>query len=282
VWMRLRLALPSDLAGLRVVRAMTDSLLRDAERATAGEAAVLAPLASLTGRGFLAARLSRRIDNRRAQQVPVPVAGDAVALLVYAGLGGPAESLAAFENRLDGGIRQSMDPERQIAARLEWIGYPASMTYPAYVFRSLRSLAGHDDYLINAEAAYTRGDTVAARTLLDNVRLGYRAGLPASEIMLDALFPETQLLVVLGDRDNAIAALDSTLLAQRFAPPNRMANVAQAGMLVRAMAWRAEYAATSHDPAGARLWASPVTILWADADPYLQATVKRMLQLSAR
>src|SRR6266576_3308180 len=110
-----------------------------------------------------------------------------------------------------------MAPEQRIAARLEWIGYPASMTYPGFRFQSLRALSGHEDYLVNAEVAFDRGDQVTAKALISNVRKGARMGLPPSEVMLDALLPETQILVLVGDTALALAALDSTLLAQRFA-----------------------------------------------------------------
>jgi hypothetical protein len=86
----------------------------------------------------------------------------------------------------------------------------------------------------------------------------------------------------LGRRENAIAELDSTLFAQRMVAPHLMADLSRAGILVRAMVWRADVAAEMGDTATARLWANPVAILWAGADPYLQRTVQRMVQITAR
>jgi hypothetical protein len=51
-------------------------------------------------------------------------------------------------------------------------------------------------------------------------------------------------------------------------------------MLVRAMALRADLAAASGDHAAAARWAQAVTILWSDADQFLQPTVRRMRELA--
>ena len=279
-WMRLRIALPANLAELRIVGAMTDSLLRRAPVASAREAALLIPLALLAGRGNLAAELSRRTGDL-GENIPAAVAGDALALLAYASLAAPAESLSALDSRVEMGIAQSMDREQQQRSRPEWIGRPARMTYPIYRFRGLESLAKGNDYLINAQWAFERGDRRTAESLLVDVRTGARAGAPPVVIVLDGLLPEVQLLTLMGKRESATAELDSTLMAQRFIAPHLMASVASAGILVRAMAWRADIAAEMGDTATARLWANPVAILWAGADSYLQRTVKRMVQLTA-
>jgi hypothetical protein len=210
------------------------------------------------------------------------VAGDGVALLVYAALAAPVESLATLEDRLSAGIPQAMDAQQLVRERSEWLGRPASMAFPVHRFRSLLSLAGHDDYLLDAQAAFERGNHTQAQAILENVRSGFRAGLPPSDIMIDALLPEVQLLTLIAPSPAALAGLDSTLRGQRFTAPNLMADVARAGMLVRAMAWRAELAAQTNDSTAARMWAEPVLILWSGADSYLNATLRRMSHLTAR
>ena len=60
-----------------------------------------------------------------------------------------------------------------------------------------------------------------------------------------------------------------------------VSRVGDAGALVRGLALRAELAAATGDAAGARRWARPVAILWANADPPLRATAQRMAALVA-
>ena len=54
-----------------------------------------------------------------------------------------------------------------------------------------------------------------------------------------------------------------------------------AGGLLRGLALSAERAAATGDTAGARRWARPVAILWANADPPLRPIAQRLASLVA-
>ena len=137
------------------------------------------------------------------------------------------------------------------------------------------------DDLLDLQAAWADGDTLAVRRGLNTMREGRREILPA-DLTLDALYPEAELLNALGDRRGAAAWLDPTLQAlfqvAPHAPTSRISAV-RAAALVRAMALRARLAEGLGDREGAARWAAAVRILWSDADSFLQPEVQQLRRL---
>lgn len=127
--------------------------------------------------------------------------------------------------------------------------------------------------------AFLRGDTDAVRQIFDDLKAARSSAL-AQDLTFDALYPEAWLLRSLGDAAGAIAWLDPTLATLSASTPEKFADLANAGALVQAMALRAELADQVGDARTAARWARVVTILWSDADPFLQPVVRRMEQLS--
>jgi TolB-like protein len=239
----------------------------------------LATMAALTGRAVEAAQLTRLPSPRTAWVLPPGLASDALGLLAFASLGGPTESLAVLERRVDQGIATAVDSNGRVAARMEWLARPASIAHFDYPFPSLQELAGFGDYLIEAELAYQAGDTAATRHHLADAATG-RAWMQPSDLSLETLHPEARLLAAIGDTRGAIDRIDPTLSSLRYIPLDLVRSPVGAGMLVRAMALRAELAAKSADPTTAARWARAVKILWSDADPFLQPLVARMRHLA--
>ncbi len=91
----------------------------------------------------------------------------------------------------------------------------------------------------------------------------------------DAAYLESLLLLALGDSARAVSQLDRALNALRLSGVGLL-EMGQAATLIRAMALRAELAASQRDARSARLWAGPVTILWRNADEELQKVVQSM------
>ena len=140
------------------------------------------------------------------------------------------------------------------------------------------ALEGQGDYLLDLQAAWARGDTLAVRRGFNNVREARREILPA-DVTLDELYPEAELLNALGDRRGAAAWLDPTLQALfQVAPhaPTSPVSAVRGAALVRAMALRARLADGLGDREGAARWAAAVRILWSDADPFLQPVVRQL------
>jgi len=280
VWMRLKLTVPSDLAGLRMARALADSVLRARPVPSGREPVVLASLAALTGRAQLAAALSRSQATVTDWVIPGPLEHTAGPLLVFAALGGPLDSLGALERQTDSVIDHRFVAPMQHDARMHWLGRPAAVAFPTYRFTSLAKLVGGGNYLVDAEAALVRGDTDATRRIFADLEVARRA-LPVADLTMDALYPETWLLASLGDAQRAIEWLDPTLGALPASAPETFLDAANAGALVRAMAVRAELADHTGDRVTAKRWATIVATLWSDADPFLQPVVRRMQRLGS-
>lgn len=278
-WMLVKFSVPGDLPGLRTARAIADSLLRANPPSHSLEPILLASLATLTGRASLAAQFSRHPAVVADWGVPLPLSQIAGPLLVFAALGGPSDSLRELEEQTDSVIaRQLPGPTRQ-RARLRWLGRPAALAFPVYRFESAEKLVGCGNYLVDAEAALRRGDSVALRRILADVQAARRFVLPG-EVTLDAVYPETWLLASIGDPVAASAWLDPTLTALPNTAPEKLVDLANAGALVNAMALRAELAEHQGDQAAAARWARAVIVLWSDADPFLQARVRQMNRLA--
>ena len=279
VWMLVRFSVPADVAGLRAARALADSVLRAYPPPKAPEPLLLATLATLTGHAQLAAAYGREPPAATEWIVPAPLAQTALPLVLLASLGGPADSLRTLEQLVDSSIDNGLAVPRRQQARLQWLARAATLAFPDYRFKSIAKLAGAGDYLLDAQAAFLRGDTAFVLRLYVELRTA-RRHLPPSQLTLDALYPEAWLLAALGDESAAIAWLDPTLVSLLSTPPEVFTEPARAGSLVRAMALRADLAERVGDHAAAARWAAAVAALWSDADPFLQPAVSRMRRLA--
>jgi tetratricopeptide (TPR) repeat protein len=271
--MELALSVPADRGGVRRARAMADSVLQTGRDAAVSDR-VLGSLAALTGRADLA--VSYVTDPDASSSVfAAPLRRDAPALLVYAALGGPADSLAALERRVVTTIRDALLPTEQARALHEFLIRPATLAYPSHRLAAFDSLTDVDDYLWDLQAAWSSHDSVRVRQGLDRLRADRLQLLPGS-ITWDALYPEASLLTELGDPRAAADWLDPALNVLPQVVPLILRDAAHAGALARAFALRAVIADQLGDSLGAAHWARVVVTLWGDADPFLQPIVRRL------
>jgi serine/threonine-protein kinase len=279
VWVRLKFSIPNDLAGVRAARAMADSILATHPSRSGGKARLLASLAVVTGRAGLAAQIAR--EGAAEWDTPVQIARSAPALLVFGALGGPRDSLIALESQVATGIDNALPVSMQHQARMQWLARPAELAFPGIQLASISSLAGSGDYIVDAEAAYLRGDSSAVRRTFTDLR-AIRRSMPPASVMVDGLYPEAALLVSIGEEAEAIDWLDATLDVLAGTEPGVLADPPRAGALVRAMALRAELADRAGDRETASRWAQVVRVLWSDADAFLRPRVAEMASFDAR
>jgi tetratricopeptide (TPR) repeat protein len=277
VWLRVKFGVPDNAASLGIAKALADSLLRGALEHPSSSDSLLAPLAMLTGKADLAAALWRRTaqPDRQYGTLPIRTIASARALLVFSALGGPGDSLRALEPRVVAEIRATVAAARQPGLYATLLGQAAGLAFPVYRFESFPTLAGLGNPFLEAQAAYTKGDQAGARRTL-TTEGQYRATSRAADLTLDITYTGAWTLAALGDRAVAIDWLDPVLNAAALYPPEVISRPANAGALMRAMILRAELARASGDAVNARRWASPVAILWADADPFLRPLVQSM------
>jgi hypothetical protein len=278
--MLIKFSIPTDLEGVHAARVLADSLLEAQARQDPLEPRMLASLAALTGRARLAATLSQ--DHRVVDEwgLPAPLASTVPAFFVFAAMGGPSDTLRALEQAVSIAVVQSGTPASRVSLQMFALAYPATIAFPDYPLESISALAGKGDNLVDAQAAYLRGEPDTVRAILMRIQATRGPALRLPEVLtLDAVFPEASLLAALGDERAAIAWLDPTLGTLARTGPQLFADALRAGPLVRALALRAELAASVGDTAGARRYASIVVALWSDADPFLQEVVSRMRRL---
>ena len=154
----------------------------------------------------------------------------------------------------------------------------ATLAYPDVVLSSLVRLAGETNPLLDAQIAAHGRQWPAVRQAFADMR-SQREGFAPEEIVIDALYGEAQLLVLLGDDRGAADWLDPTFAALSRVAPQSLALVSDAASLVRAMALRALLADRLGDRATAAKWARPVTVLWAGSDTFLQPVVQKAAAL---
>jgi len=280
VWARVRFSIPSNPTGLSVARRLADSLLNGEAPPDGPDSLLYSSLAALTGRANLAASLSRH--SAFAEQWTVtPVLSDAApALLIFAAMGGPPDSLKMLEARVSRAIENAVPASNRGLERSTWLARAATLAFPDFLLTAIRQLAGSGDYLLDGLAWLQSGDTSSVRRMLEDLRKT-RQSIPPSERALDALYPEACLLVELGDLPGAVAWVDPTLGALPGITPGMLEDPVPAGALVRTMALRAELASRLGDKAVAAQWARMVVTLWSDADGFLQPRVRRLSRLTS-
>ena len=274
VWMRLLLGLPGDSSSLRRAKVVADSLLATSSVGVDPERN--AALAALLGRTATAAAHARIIPADAHFALPPIGQAKARALLVFAALTGPADSLARLDREVAEAVQRVIPEERRDVEREQWLTLPVTLAFPEH---RLPSAADLDDWLVSAQGEALQADTSDALALLDESR-EERRGIPGYARTLDALMSEASLLMALGRPDLASETMDPTLADLPLIDIDQIARPEQAASLVRLGALRAEVARATGDREGARAWARAVTILWSDADPFLQDFVEQMRQLA--
>ncbi|MBI4545312.1 MAG: hypothetical protein HY703_08965 [Gemmatimonadetes bacterium] len=275
IWLLVKFGLPDRLDNLQTARRLGDSLLAHVQPASPEDARSLTTMAALLGRARAAARMARQAGPLSPlATLPSNLEGEAQALLVYAALGAPVDSIRELETRIDGAIPHLLLPAEQARARFALLGQAAGMAFPVWKSPMLESF-GRQSYLVEAEAALAVGDRSKAAQVFERLRTARRS-LPPGEVSLDALYVEAWLLDALGESAAAVDWLDRGLEALPWSEPLTFANLASPPALVRAAALRAELAGRTGDKQVARRWARAVAILWSGADPALRPVVDRM------
>jgi tetratricopeptide (TPR) repeat protein len=258
------------------------STLDDFANRTPALAGSLAPLAALTGRPVLTARLmgsaaavapAHPLDRLADVSTPVLVARET--LLGYATVGVPVDSIAQWIGRVDSLVRIHVEPRVADAVLCAASDRALSLAFPV-----LRRVVEDEpcrqrSYLLQLQYLLARGDTTRLLELVDRLDLIRMDALPG-EMAIEGTYQEAWVLAAVGDTARAIQRLDRSLSALRTLGMWLMSEPSQAAGLVRAMALRAELAAASGDRATARRWATPVIDLWGRGGPDVQPLVGRM------
>jgi tetratricopeptide (TPR) repeat protein len=264
-------------------RQLGDSLLRVAPKPTGG----IAGVAVLLGRPALALRflatedtawLSLSADNQPVT-LPMDAARAGLALLSYASVGAPVDSVRAYERRIEDFVA-GLPPFRRTATRSALLDRPAEMVFDVLGLRPAHRTdppGPHQAMLLQWSLAH--GDTTRVRATLDSLSRGGGGSLATGESTPDGVYVDARLLLAVGDSATAARTLDAPLDSLAALHTATLQYVPLAGCLVRMMALRAELAVARGDRSTAHRWASAVVALWGGAESALQPTVVRMSRI---
>jgi hypothetical protein len=246
-------------------RSLADSLLAVTDPARTTQPLQMAAVAALTGRATLAAQYARRPEVAPAYRADPPLAGIAVPLLVYALFAAPADSLAAFEQRVSMAIARHPGEDPR-TTRLRWLARAATLCYPLCRMRSRDSLLRTGDELLDAQADRDGERFDAVRAFFARTAAA-RAHRLVELVSLDALTPEAELLASLGDEREAARWIEPTLLHASEIPPELLGFPERTVALVRGMMLLGRIAERAGVVDEAKRWRELVNILWSNADP---------------
>ena len=268
-------------------RASAESLLTAHLAPSSDEAWALRGVATLLGKPMVAASLARRSAVRQEfvapdwsiPAVPTPLAQEGAALLAFASLGAPSDSLVVLEARVEDFLRSYVPPADRARVADAVMLVPAELVFPVLGARTAHRRPDPPYPLLRMQASLVRGDSAALRRTLAELA-EYRAPIRAGDVAIEGTYHEALLLLALGDSAAAEEHLDLSLQALSTLGTALLDEMPQAGALPRAMALRAELAARRGGGAQARRWARAVSALWADADVSLQPIVERVRALA--
>jgi serine/threonine-protein kinase len=290
-WLRVKFSLPGDPRGIRAARLLTDSVLLEAQPPIS-EPKLMASLAALTGRLEMAKRLAASIPDWPRNDAPVEVNGLAAKLLVHAAMGGSQPELQALERSVDslaglsmprpGRADSALGPARSEASRALarlFLARAAVLSYPLSRGSVYSDTATIRYPLFETFRAWLRADTAFVLKQFGEWREARRS-IPASDVQVDALLPETLLISVAAGPTEAVRWIDPTLAALRLSPQMNFLDPIRAATLVRGMVVRADLADRLGDHAAAAMWAGAVAELWENCDPELRPVRDRMRRLT--
>ncbi len=266
-------------------RRTADSLLRDPPHGVAGVAGV----AVLLGRPALAARLVAPEDPETqypgsSDNTPVQLPANALRvgleLLAYASAGGPRDSIAALEQRVEG-LVAVLPISTRSPARSALLDVPAQLVFDAMGLRAAHRLTPPGPPLPMARQwALAHRDTMSVRAALATELAQHRGVLAREDSPPDGVYLAARLLLAVGDTAAAERTLDAPLNELSSLHGALLRYTPLAGALVRMMALRAQVAERRQDRQTAQRWAAAVVALWSGAEPALQDVVTEMRQIA--
>ncbi|HEY7192816.1 MAG TPA: serine/threonine-protein kinase [Gemmatimonadales bacterium] len=241
----------------------------------------LAGLALLTGRVYRAAQLLQRAapldtpmtwDGIEVPDVPMPVKQAGLALMAYAAVGQPAESLRAGKARVEQRVTSWAGPSNRERLRTAVLHVPMGLAFETIGLSDVHRANAGGDYILEMQWAVAHGDTAAARAELVR-QAGLRTRARSGDVAINGTYGEAGILLALHDTSAAVAALDLSLQALPTLGTSLLEQPEQVGCAIRAMLLRAKLAARAGDRVVADRWWSAVNTLWQNADPPLRALV---------
>jgi hypothetical protein len=259
---------------------LIDSLLAAWQDAGPSAASWLAPLAALSGRARLAAKMSRAAAARTPlpahsaswSDPPLAVVSAWVAFLSFASSGAPQDSAEATYRELESLLRL-VEPAARHAVRSALMQEPSRFAAAWLPESSLVFVDTAVDPIAQMQRFIRRGNSSAVRSRMASLESA-RAHFRLADRWPDAVLLESRLLLGIHDTASAIAQLDpylSALPVLHSASLDRVQTAASLGWLILL---RAQIAAARRDTAVYVHWMDAMQSLWVNADPELRSMLQ--------
>ena len=263
-------------------RSLADSILNAPRGNASEEAATIIGLAALTGKLGKTTELARVTIPYAASaaKLPVAVMDAAAPFFAFAALGVCGDTTARLERRLDDQIAHYVaeDEQPQVTASVKT--RPLTMLAACTKANASLRIPSNSSRIVTMQQALARGDTAATRAMLAALAADSRTQRPG-DISLDFAYQAAWLRAATGDTAGAARQLDRMLGALPSIGAASIREPASAAAAGRAMALRAELAATRGESDIRQKWSRALADLWSTADAPLQPIVRRMRSLGA-
>ena len=271
VMLRIKLALPDRIDQLRSARALGDSLLAAHAQPSQLEAKALLPIATITGRCALAAKLARTAAEPFSAPMtmlvlPRHLIADRDALIVRAAM---RCSVANDERSLDDiaadagtALGRSATLEQHRLMEYSLLGQVVGLREHVDARWISRLAAPSHDYILEMRFNLLRGKNAQVRQELGLLATERRAR-SLSGVQLDAVLAEAQLLLAMGDSVGAAMRLDDGLDAMRQLAPAILDKGVQSASLFGSLKLRTSLHLTRGDSKKALAWKAAYSTLSA-------------------
>ena len=167
------------------------------------------------------------------QTAPRAVVLAGKAMLAYAAIGGPVDSLRSSEERLIRAINNTLNQSARPMLRLSTLNRAARIAFPGYVSRVYDS-PDTSSSLVAAQSALLHHDYPGVRRQLAKIEQT-RSAVRVADFTYDALLPEARLMVAVGDSLAAIRLLRRSLEALSATKAAQFVDDVAAGTFMQSM-----------------------------------------------
>ncbi len=261
---------------------LADSLLQAVplDTAPAANSNWMYGLAMLTGRvgasiewGRRASALHYREALRPDQNIPPELTMAAADASTFSALGAPPDSIRRALTRTENAIAAQSEARAE-SARQQFVESPLLLAWPSLgpAVPPPSRASGRNRWL-GVQLAIGSGDTTAARhEMWQADSAAIRGGV--AEVAFEIALLNSRLWLALGDTASAERVVSTAIDLVRISGDQLIESPTATAAFVRLLVQRTALADVRQNEAASRVWGTRAALLWSDADPMLERTMR--------